>query len=556
LTHLPVKQAQARLSMLIPELDDTEPAVRKSVWHEIEASADGLTAVATELTPNEGVLLEDLLTAETLQVDALSMDVSLEYAGLRGAYQAVFSFYPAKYVAFLDAKIERLTEEIEGEGEQPVTVSRALAMAWSRDWLENRDGVSFSPLSAAVDTDVIEELVLRLFESGWVVDDDGRYQPRKLIEWQDVGEETDNATEMEAVRLTWNLRSPVADARRWEGDWAFGEFWSGLDAGMRDTLFSRVPAMQPLDAVPIHITNTIPLDAHEVRKVAVKLHLFGLSQSWEDHEVVFDANSPVTKTQWAVVPRQAPFNYYYAPEIFFGMPENGGWPPPPVRLEFNSRTDPYLPISPATFGFDYLRFEAQPDALETVGFVEIQLSPDDPNAEVGNETSLSEVKSVKLTPGKPIRAVISSSQNGAPYRCYRVLAHPETGSEVEPVVTQDWTAITQERLLITAFHTHVLNPEIINCQLKPGPDFQAVRILLRLRPETSDPGDEGQLLLLDLAEPEASWTYWRESLFELRAYQWRAEIYFDESTGLDSQTLPWRSASTDVLLFDSQEGIA
>ena len=62
-----------------------------------------------------------------------------------------------------------------------------LAMAWSRDWLENRDGVSFSPVSAAGDKDVIEELVLRLFESGWVMDDDGRYQPRKLTEWQDIG---------------------------------------------------------------------------------------------------------------------------------------------------------------------------------------------------------------------------------------------------------------------------------------------------------------------------------------------------------------------------------
>lgn len=551
-THLPVQRAQARLSMLIPELDETEPKLRKSEWYDIQASADGLTAVAVELSPAEGGLLKDLLTAENLQVEALNLDVRLDFTGLRGAHQSVFGFFPAKFDAFLKERMALLAEDAEEEEAASVSASKALALAWSRDWLERRDHVSFSPATSGADAKVQDEVVLRLFEAAWQQDAGQRYRPRPLAGWSEVSGSGDSLDDPANFRLSWNLCAPVVDQGCWEDSWAFGEFWSGLDAETQDKLFAQVPAMQPLDLVPIHIANTIPLDVNEVRKVAVKLHLFGLSQTWEDHEVVFDANSPVTQTQWAVVPRQIPFSYYSAPELFFGMPEGGGWPPPPIRRDFSPRTDPYLPITPSTFGLDYLRLEAQIDALDAVGFVEIQLSQEISEGETPDAEALETVKSVKLSPSNPCRAVVRSSQSGTHFCYYRIVVHPEEGSADETVVTQDWSPITQSRILVTAFHTHVIHPDIIKLSLVPGADFQVMRVLVHLRSETAAADDEGQLLLLDEEQPETSWAYWRTSLFQERSFQWRAELYFAETTALEPRMLPWASSSDGELVFDAR----
>ncbi len=548
-SHLPVDRAWIRLRFVIPTEEGQDTL--HSPWYETRVIGGEIRGVALELDKDQGGLLESLLSADDLPVEALSMEVKMTYRGLRATFPVRFSFLPFDFEKSMRAKLATLfpedEDEEDGEAERPIP--RATLLELHTEWLTTQTPKAFSPALQGADQSVMEEVSLRLLEAGWEQTETDRFILKRLTEWTDLLGLNGDGAAMETVRLSWDLRVPVIGEGRWEGIWRFSEFWNALEEEEREDLFPRVPVPAPMKPMPIHITSTIPVDTHQVRKIIVKLHYVGTSQSWEDHEVVFEGPEQMTSTNWAIVPRGEPFSYYYGLEAFFGIPERGGWPPPPIRLGLHRTDNPYIALTPSTFSFSFLRLEVQGDAFDGIGRVEVQLIT------IPEEEGLDEPKppvqeSIWLTRTLPDRFVLIDQHEGARFRLYRILVHPPEGVDAGPVVTLDKTPITTQRILVTAFYTQVVRPDVLRIAMVTGDDFPAAHLLVRLKAASAPPDSEGELFLLDEQRPEAFWAIWRPDLFTPLAYQWKTEIHFREGSGREPLVGDWTEGQARELVFD------
>ena len=291
----------------------------------------------------------------------------------------------------------------------------------------------------------------------------------------------------------------------------------------------------------------------QIRKIIVKLHFYGSSMDWETHEIIFDKMEQISDIQWTILPLGENFLYYYGLSAYFSSPEDGGWPPRPIIVDMTESSNHYLSLTPALFQLTFLEVQVLPDAFENIGLVEVQFSyqlPDSLGNEINNEQPIN-IKSLFLDrTGTEKQQLVKKGQT-ALYNYYRILVHPpdQAGDSIETI---GWQELEQERLLITAFSTQVVKPDLIRLQMEPTANFAPIVILVWLKKLDEPENNEGELIKLDLAEPEAQWAIWRNNLFEKLSYQWRAEIYFSQDSNSSSSLIrvDWQVSKDEQLIFN------
>jgi len=540
---IPIRQASMRLKMVVP----VEEGRREhfTAWTAADTAGHRIGTVALELEKNQGLILKDLLNAADLPVDALTAEIQIEYQGLRPMYPVHFAFSPRQFEEKMKAEIKNMLEDPVDDDFRvhEHALSEDAALALNRQWVESCGPECFSPVRSHPDADLTAELALRLLEDGWQAAGESRVTLRPLTQWPALAALADDPQKLSSAEVTWDLRMPKVGQACWIGQWRVAEFWKTLSPEEKSELFAMVPVAEPLKPVPIHITRTVPLDGHQIRKIVVKLHYFGTSLDWEDHEVVFDRGDQVFRTSWAILPRQERFYFYYAIQAFFGIPEGGGWPPPDIRLDTRRSESAHLPLNPATLGLVFLKLEAQADAFENVGPIEVRIFCRKEPTEENDAPELVREQTVRLTPAERERFALVRKISDTRRRFYRIFVHPPQTVDAEPIGTVELTELPQKRLLITAYHTQVVQPEIVTFRLESSEQFPAVTVMLRVKAVSAPSDAEGELLMLDAAEPEGRWSFWPPSIFVEPAYLWKAEVRFAEESENAPVVLDWRKSS-------------
>lgn len=546
--HVPFESGSIRISMTVPDVDGDR--IVSTSWSDFQVNDDSLSKVTIELDKDDSLILEDLLTDDTA-VEPLKAEIEVRYSGFRGAYPATFTFKPDDLfrhcLTELGLSEELITDSSDADIQAlPIETVDEIHRNWISQLQSNATIVS---AERADDSLVIDEILLRLSQLGWKENDKSLYELQPITSWQGLEAFFTDDEEVTAsdFTLTWDLRVPKIDHRSWSGIWNFSGFWHGLDDDTRAELFSKVPVPEPFALVPINVVNCFSFETGEFKKIILKLHYYGASQAWEDHELCLNDVEGVGARNIAVLPDSSPFFYYYAIEAFYHPPVGGGWPLPPVRTGIKESRDPFIYVSPSLLGLHQILLQAQASAFDGIGDIEIRLCEKIDPEEAGHQAS------VRLNRESPKREVITQKGDTTYYHFYRIIVHPPAGVDAEPVESVAWEPLPQERVLITSYCTQITAPDLIALELSPSETYPADIVLLHLKPSDATDSFEGELIKLDYETPESSWALWRDSLFSELAYKWRSETYFNHDSGIPASISDWQLGKEKKLLFDSLE---
>jgi len=547
-SHVPFESGSVRISMTVPDVDDNRTV--ETEWADFQIDDDLLSKVTIELDRNSSLILEELLNNSDTAVEPLQVEVEVRYSGFRGAFPATFSFKPydlfQHYMTELglpdDAMMDLNVVDIPA---LPVETVDEIHHRWIT---QTESETEIRPIEQATDSHVIDELLLRLSSMAWKQNGGAMYELQPVALWQGLEQLSVDGEDISPdVTVSWNLRAPKIDHRSWHAIWNFSAFWSGLSDDVKSDLFSKVPVPEPFSLIPIDVVNSFSFESGEFKKVILKLHYYGASQEWEDHELCLNDIEGVGARNIAVLPDGSPFFYYYAIEAFYHAPAGGGWPPQPIRTGIKESKDPFIHISPSLLGIQQLSIQVQESAFDSIGDVEVQLCERTDPDDQGHQTT------VILSRETPKREITTRKGDVAYYHFYRILIHPPTGLEAEPVGSEQWLSVPEERILITSYQTQVIAPDFIELKLSPSETYPADIVLLYLKASDATDSFEGELIKLDRETTESSWTLWRETPFSGLSYRWKSEIYFSSDAGLPATLSDWKLSSEERLLFDSFE---
>ena len=339
--HLPVESGWVRLKMVVPAIQENEETKISTKWYPTETTGDEIIGLSLILEPVAAQALEQLLSTENLPVDALEIEVIVNYRGLRPSFPAKFRFSPAAFHKFM-TKMLRITANPDNgasDANEPTHIlTKSMILTLCKQWLRSQLDDAFTPknIGRGSTRSVEEELAQRLMAAGWILmpqsnegpDLINKYTLRSLNKWDELRELDEQ--QYDGVEITWDLHRPHTQFSQWAGSWKFSHMWKSLSQSKKDELFLRVPVPAPLLPTPIAVINMMPLALHEIKKLIAKLHYFGTGLDWEDREIVFSENGDIAvsnrniEIQWTILPRDTSFNYFYTLEAYFGIPEQGG----------------------------------------------------------------------------------------------------------------------------------------------------------------------------------------------------------------------------------------
>lgn len=199
--------------------------------------------------------------------------------------------------------------------------------------------------------------------------------------------------------------------------------------------------------------------------------------------------------------------------------------------------------------------------MTNISAVEIELSSHD----LTNSESLIGVttrqKSIRLTADQAKKTTTIRTTQGTHYEYYQVKVHQvkadlPQGVEATSVATRSWRKIEQKRILITAYYTQVISPDLIRFEMQRNDLYPVEFVLLHIKSTESPDTMEGELLVLDRETPVAYWNLWRKSLFAKLQFKWRAEIYFSAGSELPAAQIAWTQSQTTDLQFNSLAEVA
>jgi hypothetical protein len=562
-SFLPVERAWMRIRAGIPEPNIENN--KASGWIEFSITGDRLEAIAVYMDKDNALLLEDLLQVETVTAENLHIDIMLLFNGLRKAFPVNFEFSSYKLNTYIKSHLA-IYEDINNPGNNDeldpyqFKISENAAMELIKGWIEELPAGSFNGEFSANKEEIKEEIIYRIFKRVFIKSGDINFMFKEMS--------SDNPDDsFDSIILHWDLRIPVIGEDLWYNEWKFQEFWNQLTEDKRKDLFIRIPVPEPLIPIPIYITNNIPLDKGQLRKIVLKLQYFGTSLTWENHEVLFENNEHISSTEWAIQQRFETFGYYFGIEAFFWSPANGGWPPSPIRIEMKRSIDPYLPITPSIFNISFLNVSVQQDALDDIGRIEVQFVKELPDGNNPFNTDSPENKdnvdtiinntvknsnSLILNRSSQSKQMMIKKGQEVIYNFYRIIVYPPEGINASPIQTKDWTVIVEGRLLITAFHTQVIKPDIILIKMEKSEGFSPAFILLYIK-DIEEPSDtEGTLIKLDKEILEARFSIWRRNLFTEFCFRWKAEIFFEQDSGISPINIQWQIGRERELIINKK----
>jgi len=548
--HVPFESGSVRINMTVPNLNGDQAV--ETEWVDFEVDDNSLSKLTIELRKDESLILEDLLSGSDTAVEPLQAEVEARFSGFRGSFSATFDFKPHDLFQHCITELglpDNTTMDLNGV--EPLALPIGTVNEIHRSWVTHTNlEAGIRPIEQATDSKVVDEILSRLSGMVWKQNGEGLYELQPVTLWRGVEQLADDGEVIFSdVTVSWDLRVPMPDHRSWRSSWNFSAFWSGLSEDLKSELFSKIPVPEPFSLMPIDVVNSFNFETGEFKKIILKLHYYGASQAWEDHELSLHEIEGVGVRNVAVVPDGSPFFYYYAIEAFYNAPVGGGWPPQPIRTGIQKSRDPFIYISPPLLGLKQLSIQVQESAFDGIGDVEVQLCERTDQDDQGHQIT------VILNRETPKREIITQKNGAAYYHFYRILIHPPAGLEVDSI-SMGWLPVPEDRILITSFQTQVIAPDVVNLKLLPSVDYPAEIILLYLK--ASDAADlfEGELIKLDLETTEASWAVWRASPFSELSYKWKSEIYFNSDAEFPAALSDWKISGEKSLVFDSfEEGV-
>ncbi|BFM14605.1 hypothetical protein R50073_07880 [Maricurvus nonylphenolicus] len=577
LSPLPVTDAWVQLHCALPLLADTDNSEAttqhySTQWLPASLEQNQLNGLALELDITNTRVLHQLLTQEqVLPIDSIRVDIKLNFEGLRASFDQSLSFQPIEFYQHCQRLIEDWQQSLNIEEVPDFTsppMSASVALNFIQNWLENSTTLAwlYEGLEEAIQDAQQEELILRLLEQGWQIDEQGGYQLLPLYQWQDLPDLGDSVDAYDNVSIRWNLQNPCKDTSQWLGKWSLSEYWLSLTEQQRQSIITSAPLFSPFSAVPIELSSLIPLNGIDITKLIAKLHYYAEDRQWKTQEISWQYNAsnseentvPISQQLWGLVPQGDSFHCYSHYEIWFGLPPGGGWPLPPVRTNQQRLDTPYILLTPETLGLEFIRIEIQADAWsEDIAKIEVRLLSE----QVTPVNTQAQHKTVNFLPS-PYNSTsthlikVDQTCSRVPhYSHYQLILHPV--SDQVAAITNDILPLPAERLLITSFHTQVITPTTINISVDESLWQNTETIILRLLPvsefdpETPSINNKVDIRLLDPQNTSSRWLFWPSSRFNPNAFYWQTDIIALENDERITHSISWQFCQESQLSLNS-----